>query len=101
MSEKEIFVYRVEYEKLPTMSSWTAFVAAQSVEEAELYIQKLIGPIRTMSIGMQCRLDALSYEVRDRIVNAYLGKSAAPSIKEVKLGGKAPFKAPDKKFIKK
>ena len=92
---KEIFIYRIEYEKVPTMSSWTAFIAAHSVEEAELYIQKMVGPIRTMSIGMSTRLDGLSYEVRDRIVNAYLGKKT-PEIVKVDLK-----KDPKKDFRKK
>jgi hypothetical protein len=88
MAEKEIRIWRVEYEKVPSMSAWTAFVAAHSAEEAEIYIQKLCGPIRTSTIGMQCRLDGISHEVRDRLVSAYIGKSKNADIQEVTLAGK-------------
>ena len=84
MNNKEILVFRIEYEKIPQMSSWIAFVAAHNIEEAERYINRLYGPIRTLSGGMQCRLDALSFEVREKIVNAYMGRSSTATIEEIK-----------------
>ena len=95
---KEIFVYRVEYEKIPSMSSWTAFVAGHSPQEAENYIQNLVGPIRTITIGMHSRLDALTTEARERIVNAYLGKST--EIKKIELGDKKKIEKEIKKLKK-
>ncbi len=82
----EINVYRIEYEKVPSMSSWTTFIAAHSVEEAESYVHSLVGPMRTSTIGIQCRLDGISYQFRDKILNAYADKKIEKKIsKEIKF----------------
>ena len=77
MAEKNLTVFRIEYELLPSMSTWTAFIAAFSHEEALLYLKKRVGAHRITSSGMQCRLDAISEEVRNIIINTALGKQTA------------------------
>jgi hypothetical protein len=71
---KELAVFRVEYELLPSMSTWTAFILSFSHEEALLYLRKRVGAHRIVSSGSQCRLDAISDEVRNVIINQALGK---------------------------
>ena len=80
---RPIWIYRIEYERLPSMSTWTAFIAAHNPEEAEKFISTVIGPIRTLSMGMTCKLDSYSFQVRDRIVNAYIGKNENITVTEV------------------
>lgn len=71
-----VVVIRIEYEILPSMNNWIAFVAAFSHEEAVAHLQKVIGkPIRITASGAQCRLDDLSTQVRQNVVNAYLSSN--------------------------
>ena len=83
MAGKNIFVYRIEYERVPKMDMWTTHIAAHSPEEAERFVNTVVGPIRTLSLGMVCRLDSYSFQVRDRIVNTYLGKTESVKVEEV------------------
>jgi len=98
---KEMFVFRIEYEKLSTMSSWTTFIAAHDLQEAENYIQKVVGPIRIMIAGMHSRLDSVTFEVRDRIVNAYMGKNVKIEEIVIKNEPKESKKAEKPKLKKK
>jgi len=63
-----INVFRFDYTIIKTTEDWTAFVAAYSHEEAQRYLNKMVGNIRINSSGSECRLDALSDELRANIV---------------------------------
>ncbi len=97
---KSIWVYRIEYERLPKMDMLITFIAAHSPEEAESYVKAIVGPMRTLSIGMTCRLDSYSFQVRDRIVNAFLGKADTVKVEEITSGKEKKVKK-DKKEEKK
>lgn len=101
MVSKTIWVYRVEYERISKMDMWTTFIAAHSPEEAESYVRSIVGPMRTLSIGMYCRLDSYSFQVRDRIVNAFLGKADTVKVEELAVGKGKGKEKKDKKEDKK
>lgn len=70
-------VFRIEYEIIPSMNQWTTFIAGFTHEEAVKRLQQIVKkPIRITASGMQCRLDDLSTEVRQNVVNAFLGAKA-------------------------
>jgi len=79
---KELGVFRVDYELLPSMSTWTAYIAAFSHEEALLYLRRKVGAHRIISSGIQCRVDAVSDEVRNVIINQSIGKQVIAGMKE-------------------
>ena len=65
--------FRIEYEILPAMNQWTTFIAAFSHEEAVKQLRRIVKKeIRITASGMQCRLDDLSVEVRQNVINAFL-----------------------------
>jgi hypothetical protein len=79
--KKDVTVYRIEYELLPKMEMWTAFIGAYSHEQALLYLRRRVGTHRVITSGLQCRLDALTDEIRSDLINASLGK---PTVKKDK-----------------
>ena len=67
--QSSVSVFRLEYEIQPSMSAWTAFVAAFSHEEAVAHIMRTVSkPVNIVSSGLQCRLDDLSSEVRHNVI---------------------------------
>jgi len=82
MAGKTVNVYRIEYEKIPNFNSFTAFIAAFDLAEAVRHIATVVGPINIIAQGLHCRLDALSFPVRDFIIENALGKK---KIKEEKV----------------
>lgn len=91
--------YRYEYEIISqkeTISNWTAFIAAFSSEEAQRHLQKIVGkPMRILTSGMQCRVDDVSSEVRQNIINAYL------AINPQGIGQQNDVTKPDKNEVEK
>lgn len=78
-------VYRIEYEILPSLNPWVAFIAAFGHEEANRHLQAVVGkPIRITSTGMHSRLDDISAEVRMNVVNAFMSKKGAQQKKVAK-----------------
>jgi len=70
-----VCVYRIEYEILPSLNPWVAFIASFTHEEAHKHLQRVVNkPIRITSSGMQCRLDDLSLEVRQNVIDAFQAK---------------------------
>lgn len=90
MANKELGIYRIEYEILPSLSSWTAFVVAHAPEEVPRYLEMLMGrgKINMTSIGYQCRVDGICPEARETITG--VGARSVPKAKEVVMGKTAP-----------
>lgn len=70
---KTVNIYRIEYEKVPSFQSFTAFVAAFDLAEAVRHIATVVGPINVIAQGLYCRLDSISYPARDFIVENAIG----------------------------
>lgn len=97
---QEVSVYRFEYEILPNMNPWNVYLASFNPAEAAAHLQKVVNkPIRITSTTLVCRLDDLSGEVRNNVVQAFLsaqGKSKPAAevkvedkpVKEEKVGKK-------------
>jgi hypothetical protein len=73
-SAKAASIFRVEYELMKDMSAWTAFIMAFSHEEALSALQRKVGPHHVMASGFQCRVDAMSDEVRYYVTERTVGK---------------------------
>ena len=82
MAGKTVNVYRIEYEKVPNFNSFTAFIAAFDMAEAVRYIATIVGPINVVAQGLHCRIDGLSFQTRDFIVENALGKKKEKVVKE-------------------
>jgi hypothetical protein len=75
MAESQYAVYRITYEIQgdQTMSEWTCFIGGASVEDALDHLSKTIKkPFRTVSSGMQCRLDDVSLAIRSNVIKRYM-----------------------------
>ena len=65
---RSVNVFLMEYEKLPKMDSWQTYIGAYSHEEAVKQLYRRVGNnIHVYSSGIVCRLDDLSFEVRDSL----------------------------------
>lgn len=99
---KAVHVYRIEYEKLPNLDYYTAHIGAYSHEEALEQITRRIGSgYRLVASGSVGRLDDLSFEVRDRMLELALGKKKKKSKEEEKISATVGFKDISKRGIKK
>ena len=71
-----INVYRLDYErgKGEDAQNWSAFIAGYSSEEAVKYLVKFYGgkPIKINTMGFECRLDAITNELREKITGIKL-----------------------------
>ena len=69
-----IAVYKIEYEirrSKTDYTTWTAHIAAYSIEEAVRYLRQTVGNnINVTAQGHECRLDAISDEIRQKIVDS-------------------------------
>jgi len=75
MSESTFAVYRITYEIQGDnqMSEWTCFIGAASHEDALSHLADTIKkPFRTVSSGMQCRLDDISMAIRSNVIRRYM-----------------------------
>jgi len=83
-SAKSLSVFRIEYELMKDMSSWTAFIVAWSHEEALKTLARRVGPHHVMTSGFQSRVDAISDEVRFWIAEKTLGKPREKKVEKVR-----------------
>ncbi len=74
-----IYVYRFDYEKKG--KQWHAFIGAYTAAEAAGYLINLMGEIVIISSGQECRLDAVSDQLRETIVNDSKRKPGRPKKK--------------------
>jgi hypothetical protein len=70
-----VSVFRIEYEMVPSLNPWIAFIAAFTHEEAHKHLSNVVNkPIRITASGLACRLDDLSTEVRQNVIDAFVNK---------------------------
>lgn len=100
--QKSLGTYRLEYEILPGMSSWTAFVIAFSPEEAFQFLETLIGKgrVHLTSIGYQCRIDGITPEVREHLTTIGV-RQAVPAPTAVDIDVPKVPKTPKQTVLKK
>ncbi len=73
MSKNTVSVFRIDYELMPNMNPWTVYIAAFSNDEAYAHLCKTVNkPLRVTSTTLVCRLDDLSKEIRQNVINAFL-----------------------------
>lgn len=78
MAEKAIYVWRYDYE-LKEGANWVAHVAGYTENETRDYLWKIVGKnIRITGISQVCRLDAITDEFRNVIVEASMPKKKRP-----------------------
>lgn len=65
----KLAVYRVEYEIPARKEEWKAFCAGYSAEQCVAYLGSVIGDINVRTVGLECRLDAITDELRKTIVD--------------------------------
>lgn len=72
MANKAVFVWRFDYEiGTDRNTTWTAHIAGYSEEESRDYLHKIVGAnARIITISRECRLDAISDNFRNLIVQA-------------------------------
>ncbi len=99
--KKNMGVFRIEYELLRNMSSWTAFIVAWSHEEALMTLMKRVGPNhRVLTSGIASRVDAISDEVRYWVVDKTIGKKKSETKEEVGLQKAEDFQEVEEKAKK-
>ena len=78
-----IAVYRIDYDlkRNGNISEWRANIAAYSAEEAQMYLQELYGNPRIKSVGMETRLDAITNQLRQTILDGSKRKPGRPKKK--------------------
>jgi len=79
MVENAIFVWRYDYEMVKNNSAWVAHVAGYNEDQCRDYLHKIVGnSIKIVSISQICRLDAITDEFREIIVDAAMPKKKGP-----------------------
>jgi len=73
---KSIYVFRFDY--LFKGSEWTAYVAGYSQDEAREYLTTLVGPVQVSQISQESRLDAITNELRAKIIETSKKKPGRP-----------------------
>jgi hypothetical protein len=77
MSESKYSVFRISYEIQgdQTMAEWTAFIGAESHEDAINHLVKTINkPFKVLMSGMQCRLDDVTTGIRANVIKRYMSE---------------------------
>jgi len=101
-----INVYRIDYErgKGEDAQNWTAFIAGYSSEEAVKYLVKFYGgkTLKINTLGMECRLDAITDELREKITYIPKPKPGRPAgaKTKVKKDSSVKYTKPDDKETK-
>lgn len=75
MPDNPYAVYRITYEIQgdTAMSEWTCFIGAASHEDALQHLSDTIKkPFKTVTSGMQCRLDDISMSLRSNVIRRYM-----------------------------
>ena len=77
MADKAIFVWRYDYDMKE--STWVAHIAGYTEDQCRDYLFKIVGRnIKVTSISQICRLDAISDEFRNVIVEAAMPTKKKP-----------------------
>lgn len=78
MADKAIFVWRYDYD-MKDGSVWNAHIAGYTEDQCRDYLFKIVGRnIKVTSISQICRLDAISDEFRNVIVDASMPSKKKP-----------------------
>lgn len=72
---KVVTVYKFEYEKfspkLGEKVDWITYIAGYGQEDAQAYLHLAVGKdITVKTVGSECRLDAISDEIRKAILDS-------------------------------
>jgi|GEM_PF-5148619 len=80
MADKAIFIWRFDYEmSVDRDTTWTAHIAGYNEDQCREYLHKVVGAgTKVSSISQICRLDAISDEFREVIVEAASPKRKGP-----------------------
>ena len=73
---KAIFVYRFDY--LLKGNEWTAYIAGYSQDECREYLITLVGDVHVVQISQETRLDAITNELRNKIIETAKKKPRRP-----------------------
>ncbi len=81
MAIKEISVYRIDYEMRDKDEGetklWSACIAAYDQQEAIDYLGVFLGKtFKIIQLGHECRLDALTNPIRQKVIDGYLLEEA-------------------------
>jgi len=84
-----INVFRIDYErgKGEDTQIWTAFIAGYSSEEAVKYLVAFYGgkTLKINTLGLECRLDAITNELREKITFVPEKKAGRPKGSKTKV----------------
>lgn len=84
-----INVFRIDYErgKGEDTQIWTAFIAGYSSEEAVKYLVNFYGgkTLKINTLGLECRLDAITNELREKITFVPEKKAGRPKGSKTKV----------------
>ncbi len=69
---KEIIITKFDYELGEEKQRWSAYIAAQSIEEATKFLMKTVPGAQINQRSSGFRLDALSDEVRNAFAQPYI-----------------------------
>lgn len=83
----KLAVYRVEYEIPTRKEEWKAFIAGYSPEECIEYLESLVGGVNVRTVGLECRLDAITDQLRKTIVDNTKVVRVEEKRKEIKPKG--------------
>ncbi len=87
MATQPVSVYRFDYEIInaASISNWSAVIAAFNMGEAQKHLEKAVAkPIRILSSTMVSRLDDLSLELRQNVIDAFLNSTKGKQESEKK-----------------
>lgn len=78
---KPVTVFRFDYEKFNPKRgenvNWVTYIAGYDVADAKKFLTTAVGDVNVRQIGQECRLDAISDDIRNDIL-----KSAQPAKKK-------------------
>ena len=99
MAESPVSIFRFEYEIQPSGNPWNVFIAAFNAQEAQNHLLRTLNkPIKITASTMISRLDDMSAEVRNNVINAFL---ASPKGQDMIKRPPAPEPAEPKEVKKK
>jgi hypothetical protein len=78
-----IAVYRIDYDLMRNGEriNWRANIGAYNADEAQNYLREIFGNPNIKSVGLETRLDAISDELRQTIVDGSKRKPGRPKKK--------------------
>lgn len=77
MKQKNVQVFKIEYEIPPKMTHFSAFIAALSHEESIAHLKRVMGPnIFIQTSGLACPLHDITPSVRNLLIGTQVVKVA-------------------------